>query len=874
MSYHLGILLRPSNEKNKLYKSIPINHETTTHPTEHYIIPYTGNNVKIMSILHGSFYYRTWMDGDNELQEYKILEGDLNPNKKKTTSSGENEEQKEKEEQEKNVSQKELNKKKSFLSKLFQGEDDIGSAPKKHISHDAPAAAKLPLISQFNNCTLNFKIEVKPTKAGQKILNEYKLEKSNEDLVLRLSSCRPESVDITFTISEREIENSKTLRLHITPNTKVEAYCLDFGSDAIQVSQASTGRRINLFKAFDNLARGSFSNLFKRISQNARIYAKENFFEKKNIYQNNEEVGLYNNLVFVSQDILGAYDLDARLEDERKRKPQVNDKVQFFTSKGLTPNLTENRDAKLSGERKKARVQEAKSFLEEDEVKIFEDKLRNTFLNTAKSLQKNLKLTFLEGIVDHDYIPIYTTCVAKIAWILLEDMRRVKKEFMNFTILYPNSFDAQILNKMKDILRETFGDLLENNPDTILRGYELQFLSESDAAFLGIIARKENIDAISTSKPYAILIDIGKGTVDLSLIKKEGTQYYTIARKGSLKAGNYLTSHIFLDLLCYGYRDFKSLEKEEYIKAHLSSFHFEEMGKVEMDILEYLEKLKTRKSERKVNTSGLVITEANKRGGANSDLVRFMGDLYSKGYSFDSRGSFYKDALNATATSIRNDLQAMFSDLNITSDSISVCFLSGRSFKDINLKNRMTNELISINLPEEGIRVYDKKVHAVSIFNNQKGNLNFCNSVYKNVVFTPPGKGIQLASLSDLISGGVECPKRLICLDNVLQFEEDEKLHLIGQDYYASSQEDMIERPELDVNPVDLCYAGFPFWTSDADQYQINFNLCSYPASETIKKESTKDTPIESVPRPTLEKMREEGLLRQKKMEERFLNED
>lgn len=115
---------------------------------------------------------------------------------------------------------------------------------------------------------------------------------------------------------------------------------------------------------------------------------------------------------------------------------------------------------------------------------------------------------------------------------------------LSFTLLIPNIYSQEKLFELKKSLYEDLNKIIQVDFKNIFEGLEINCISESDASFLGWISSKKNTDTnkFKLNKNY-LIIDGGKGTTDLSIVKSgmNKDEYRSIYRTGFAGAGNMIT---------------------------------------------------------------------------------------------------------------------------------------------------------------------------------------------------------------------------------------------------------------------------------------------------------------------------------------------
>jgi hypothetical protein len=137
------------------------------------------------------------------------------------------------------------------------------------------------------------------------------------------------------------------------------------------------------------------------------------------------------------------------------------------------------------------------------------------------------------------------------AWLLPELRRTVVPLYVRLTLLVPNIYNEADVSLTLRTLHTILRTVQEERGADRLAGWEVQTISESDAAFLGYYATH---NLRSTPGKYYITIDCGKGTTDFSIIRAgnaPGDPLVPVYRNGIAGAGNLISYAIFQALLTY-----------------------------------------------------------------------------------------------------------------------------------------------------------------------------------------------------------------------------------------------------------------------------------------------------------------------------------
>lgn len=144
---------------------------------------------------------------------------------------------------------------------------------------------------------------------------------------------------------------------------------------------------------------------------------------------------------------------------------------------------------------------------------------------------------------------------------LFEAINEVVKDpnahFISFHILMPNVYLQVEISKILQLLQEDIKQLMSSNEKfDVISGFEVTAVSESDASIIGAceLMRPQNINEQLPEGKY-LLLDAGKGTLDLSLIDYKFDpneccySYRNLWRSGIIGAGNSLSYAFMFELV-------------------------------------------------------------------------------------------------------------------------------------------------------------------------------------------------------------------------------------------------------------------------------------------------------------------------------------
>lgn len=171
--------------------------------------------------------------------------------------------------------------------------------------------------------------------------------------------------------------------------------------------------------------------------------------------------------------------------------------------------------------------------------------------------------------------------------------------YFHLTLLVPNVYRQELISKLMKWLAEDWQTTLYKTYK--FSGLEVQVMSESDATFLGMLSQKDLLNPKFQDK--YLIIDCGKGTTDLSIIRvdKEGNNplnitYSSIYRDGIVGGGNLITYGFIETILATFYtQDVK--KRRDFMQRYLLDNDSREDISVILDFLKLIETLKRRYSD-------------------------------------------------------------------------------------------------------------------------------------------------------------------------------------------------------------------------------------------------------------------------------------
>lgn len=307
---------------------------------------------------------------------------------------------------------------------------------------------------------------------------------------------------------------------------------LDFGSEASQMA-------IKRYESNEHFQqkRPEVENLYKNILAFNKAKNWISKTDNQTYYQEEKNTNFYKSIFFLKEQLSGHYQnihkdlFVADLPDNLKMLVNTEDGYTTLTSNKYyqLPNLkiTQKYDSLFSN---------------------------INFNIDIDGYDVNIPLGKMKNKVYNSILKVMIESFLKKEFILAYDATRK----IRFILLVPNIYDYYDIVRTQELLNEIFQSLAENEYKGQLLAWEIITISESDASFLGFI--NKNDIAIQPKKDY-IIIDSGKGTTDLSIIKTGNHNVYNIKpmyRNGFAGAGNMITFGVFETIL-------------HYIRAHASN---------------------------------------------------------------------------------------------------------------------------------------------------------------------------------------------------------------------------------------------------------------------------------------------------------------
>jgi hypothetical protein len=350
-------------------------------------------------------------------------------------------------------------------------------------------------------------------------------------LEVNSASC-PDQVSVTLAVDVEGTTYEQCLQLHLVAKAHIHDIVLDFGSEASQLvisKRNSDGLfRLNLV---DTLLKYYYPTLggkalHQRISDDAK--PSENGIKTEESAASSEDQELYRSAFFVRRKKA------VFLPDAPPGTHREEEFLNLLTNRSEINTLVAERE--LVSNLKLAHLG-AYDFTVE-----FKEATQNSFgvkekkfFDTLPALQQAVVDYFLQAAIQ----------------TIHEQTAENEPVYVVVKLLMPNVFEQRKITRMLYGVIHYLGSLVAK-ANYRLNGFEISTVSESDAAFLGFkrerekASRQGNANLLKTGAHY-LIIDVGKGTTDFSIVHIDKTGELTSKyRSGFIGAGNVL-SYAFID---------------------------------------------------------------------------------------------------------------------------------------------------------------------------------------------------------------------------------------------------------------------------------------------------------------------------------------
>jgi hypothetical protein len=489
--------------------------------------------------------------------------------------------------------------------------------------------------------------------------------------------------------AKEQIKFESLLRFFVVKQEKIKFVGLDFGSEASQMNEGS----------FHNINNAEISNDFLAIFNNVKSF---NMVEKTNntdFDQFENDNTLFKSKFYLKREIdIGLLRTEIEKLDFEMPKSQVKTLTTkrerdqaFFQSWHQLPNL------KL--------IHNAQGLATKFEINV-----KSPNGNQTSNLNK-LK-TSVYKVLLKEFTQSYLQTLGG------DDI------YLRFTILVPNIYTIEEIIETKRVIRKIIKEttLLANSE---IKAIEINNLSESDASFLGVL----NQNAIEAKKnEYYITIDAGKGTTDLSIMKKSDTGnniFQSIYRTGFAGAGN-LISFSFLQSFLFFLRKYYIQKNPEEVEKRVVVFFkskFENnQHKFNERLYEFVEKWKKNynkhEEETEINSHWDSLTDGGVKLGTlfteeNQDPDLFLGLMGVTEKIYDWNGYIAKTVQDITEKICEN-LEFIVKHLNKNGSRCGGVLLTGRAFMFEPLAENLKNKIQSLN-SLKGVQFIDTKSQNINL---------------------------------------------------------------------------------------------------------------------------------------------------------------
>lgn len=452
-------------------------------------------------------------------------------------------------------------------------------------------------VSKFINKLKNDYVEFIIEKDGTFIIKEKRDENASNIITYR----------VNFQLVNEK--NERSIQIIVAPTTQIYDVMLDYGSEATQMYIASR---------FDDLTEANQVNLFPIIMSE---YKKKGSYN--NYIQHDDDTDkYYKSIIFI----------------KRKIDKKINSVDSF--KKQLIPLLTKN---------------EAKDKAEKKEIMLLPNqKLYNWGGIQFEQIEYNNKPTYPHVIGDGTLL--YKSCLADFVKVAVDqvNIKSAGKAVLSLHLMMPNVYSEKNVSEKIHNMYDVLGDILKKlgNEKNKIIGFDVTAVSESDASLIGAHQVVKNTLTLDPYKDgFYLVIDAGKGTLDMSLSKISNDSIATYWRDCIIGSGNYISYLILLDVLA-------SIGKEENeISAFINNMVNSSNEYAKDQLMTHIETIKKGYNEIKQqtiweqNTTARTLTEVNAyvgntinpSTGLGSNRLNGVGKQLSTKYLEDGIEQYIKD---------------------------------------------------------------------------------------------------------------------------------------------------------------------------------------------------------------------------------------
>ncbi len=334
---------------------------------------------------------------------------------------------------------------------------------------------------------------------------------------------------------------TKKIELYIAPKDMIYDVILDFGSEATQMACYSRGATASI-AGFVPL----FSNIRQRYQEDS-----EKTIRDEDFYQNDISDDRFYRSYFMLKNQVPNEELG-----------QILDNINHDGGRDFFKTLT------------------SKKFVEDNKSKYIVTPNVKISCFGGQEMPKikiNNTLTSINLLGNRDSHLLYRLGILPFLYEAINEVvKDANAHFISFHILMPNVYLQVDISKILQLLQEDIKQLMSSN--NVIKGFDVTAVSESDASIIGAceLMRSQNANDQLPVGRY-LLLDAGKGTLDLSLIeykydKKDCCYSYSnLWRSGIIGAGNSL-SYAFMFELVHQYLENNAQLKSGVKESDVVSF--------------------------------------------------------------------------------------------------------------------------------------------------------------------------------------------------------------------------------------------------------------------------------------------------------------
>lgn len=351
----------------------------------------------------------------------------------------------------------------------------------------------------------------------------------------------------------------------------------------------------------------------------------------------------------------------------------------------------------------------------------------------------------------------YARCIFK---EILTDKGLNGPRFVVLNILVPYVFNHKQLQKIKSLLRDDIKKIIESNDlggdnekqikTKQIKAVEIQFVYESDAPALGAIAITGQETQQNLPNGNFLLLDAGKGTLDISIIKFNNKQEFICKyRTGICGAGNALT-HAYLCALVADYLNvYGSEHSNNDVKNCIYKFLYESNNEKSKTDIYYIYQMYQavedfKKLQERGNAQG-EFTPNEKCKGKITDFTEYItkkGNVDPDCFETQEARNYISNCIEFLCYEVINSIKdVILSDER--ENKIDHIIFAGRAFKCERFKDELTNKLketniLSPNEPEHEFKYNTTKLNWIT-----EKNVSLCivletkNGNYYNIPNMP-----------------------------------------------------------------------------------------------------------------------------------------